>query len=190
MLLLQYCAFGQNEDVIGDFSAEEVNGKVFLTWYIKQGETCNGIQVLHSLDSVNFQQIGSIEGTCGSIEQAVPYDFTDLFPEKNAINYYRLNLGGVGFSKIVQAEIIDIASNNYLLRPNPVTSKSELHFKNDGSHLIELMIYTNEGKFVHRIETTNELIILKKDNYYRGVYLFTLNNTTTGSQVKGRFQVQ
>ena len=91
----------QNEDVIEYLNASEFNGKVLLSWSIMQGNTCNGIQILHSTDSINFSQISSIEGICGSTQQSISYSFTDLSPEKNANNYYRLQLGGLGFSWIV-----------------------------------------------------------------------------------------
>ncbi len=192
VIILLSCAelLAQNENVVGDFTADEVNGKVYLTWIIQQGETCNGITILRSTDSVNFNQIGSIEGTCGSIQEAVPYDFTDLYPEKNSINYYRLDLGGVGFSKIIQIEVIDISANNYLLRPNPVTEFSELHFANDGNHLIELKVYTDDGKLVHQEQTTDELILLNRQDFNPGSYFFVLVNTQTEAKIKGRFEVQ
>ena len=128
---LGFNSMSQNEDVIEYLHASEFNGKVLIAWAITQGNTCNGVIVLHSTDSVNFNQIGSIEGICGSTAESIEYDFTHITPEKNAINYYRLSLGGIGFSWIVSAEVIDMGANTSLVRPNPISENSELLFDNE-----------------------------------------------------------
>lgn len=178
---------GQNESVIGGLTATEFNGKVLLTWSVKQGNTCNGIQILRSIDSVNFVPIGSINGVCGSTQEDTPYEFTDVSPEKNTINYYRLNLGGIGYSKIVWAEVIDIAENNYLLRPNPVEGQSELHFKNDASNLMLISFYDQTGTLAGEIQTTNDQILLYGDEFDSGLYFFTIVDSTRNTSVKGKF---
>ncbi|MGY8927636.1 MAG: hypothetical protein ACKVJC_10130, partial [Flavobacteriales bacterium] len=65
-MFIGFSSLSQNEDVISHFSATEFNGKVLLTFAITQGNTCNGVVILHSTDSVNFTQVESIEGICGS----------------------------------------------------------------------------------------------------------------------------
>lgn len=155
----------QNEDVISGLDANELNGKVLLTWSIKQGNTCNGINILRSTDSINFIFVGSINGVCGSSSAELPYEFTDLNPVKNKRNYYRLSLGGIGFSWIVSAEVIDVNSNNYMLRPNPIGDSSELHFKNDGSNTVEFIVYNEMGSKVKSLTTINKKIILSQQDY-------------------------
>ena len=179
----------QNEDVISNLSADEINGKVLLTWSIKQGNTCNGINILRSTDSVNFIFIGSINGVCGSSQEELPYEFTDLDPEKNKRNYYRLSLGGIGFSWIVSSEVIDVTSNNYLLRPNPIVDSSELHFKNDASNIIEFIVYDNMGNKVKSLTTIEKKIILQQQDYKSGMYFFVLINATHNNKISGRFVV-
>lgn len=182
-------ASAQNEDVIGYFNASEFNGKVLLTWSIKQGNTCNGVQVLRSTDSINFAPIGSINGVCGSTLEEVPYELTDVNPIKNERNYYRLSLGGIGFSWIVSAEVIDISSNNYLLRPNPISDSSELHFQNDASNTIEISIFNQSGVRVKAYSTIEEKVVLSKSDYSKGVYFFTIIDSVGDSKVTGKFLV-
>jgi hypothetical protein len=188
-LFFTLSSFGQNEDVIGGFTATEFNGKVLLSWAVKQGNTCNGIQILRSTDSVNFSPIGSINGICGSTQGDTPYEFTDIAPIKNAINYYRLNMGGIGFSVIVSAEVIDIAENNYLLRPNPIETNSELHFQNDASNTVVVSIYDLNGNLHSRIETIEEMILLSSDSFEAGPYFFVVEDLVRNTQVRGRFVV-
>jgi hypothetical protein len=182
-------SFAQNEDVIEGLTATEFNGKVLLTWSIKQGNTCNGVQILRSLDSVNFTQIGSIEGICGSTAEKIDYEFTDLFPEKNAINYYRLSLGGIGFSWIVSTELIDIGGSNYMIRPNPISDSSELFFDNETNDLIHVNIYSQEGVLVKTISTNDEMVYLRKSEFKSGMYFFTLLSDNRDLQVSGKFLV-
>lgn len=182
-------SYAQNENVVGNFSVSELNEKVLLTWSIKQGHTCNGIQILRSTDSINYTPIGSINGVCGSNQSDTPYEFTDLFPEKNTTNYYRLNMGGVGFSKVLAIEIIDPGMNSYLLRPNPVFDISELHFNNEAKNDIAFTVFTPNGTAVYSTSTIDEVILLNSSNFNSGFYLFTLVNTTNRSVVNGKFFV-
>lgn len=189
LIAFQPKAVAQNEDVISGLTASEFNGKVLLTWAIKQGNTCNGIQILRSIDSVNFSPIGSINGVCGSTLEEVPYEFTDVSPIKNTINYYRLSLGGIGFSWIVNAEVIDVSANNYLLRPNPISDSSELYFPNDAKNQIELKVYNSSGQEVLSQFTIEEKIILYKTDFASGVHFFILFDQIKNSKIKGRFVV-
>lgn len=186
---IQTTGFSQNEDVVANLSASEFNGKVLISWSIKQGNTCNGIQILRSSDSLNFSPVGSISGVCGSSLEDVPYEFTDVDPIKNIINYYRLNLGGIGFSRIVHAEVIDVTANNYLLRPNPISDSSELYFANNASNTILFNIYNSQGQTVHSSKTTSNKIILRKSDFESGTYFFSLIDQVKNSKIKGRFLV-
>ena len=182
-------SLSQNEDVISHFSATEFNGKVLLTFAITQGNTCNGVVILHSTDSVNFTQVESIEGICGSSQAQIEYDFTHLDPEKNVVNYYRLSLGGIGFSWIVSAEVIDLGVNKVLLRPNPIAEGSELFFDNETNSLIKLSIYSSAGILIKSEQTTSELFILNGSEFESGMYFYTINPEGINPEVKGRFIV-
>ena len=188
-VLSSFVTQAQNENVISGPTASELNGKVLLTWAIKQGFTCNGIQVLRSTDSVTFTQIGSINGVCGSTLEEVPYEYTDTDPVKNTVNYYRLHLGGVGFSKIVSVDVIDISDNSYLIRPNPISDSSELHFKNDASNLVDIRIFNEMGIKVKEVTTGDAMIYLSKSDFASGTYIFIVIDEARNTTVKGRFMV-
>lgn len=187
--LFSLSSFAQNEDVIEGFTATEFNGKVLLTWSVKQGFTCNGVEILHSLDSVNFTQIGSIEGICGSTAESIAYDFTHLDPDKNVTNYYRLHLGGVGFSKIISTEVLDLAGTNYLLRPNPIVSHSELFFDNETAASYEFTVYTSQGVRVFTDQTNGELFLINRSDFNEGMYFFTINKEWEDPKITGKFLV-
>lgn len=94
--------FAQSTPLLTKFNGTAYNNQVYLSWEIGQGSTCNGIGVMRSVDSVSFVEIGSIEGVCGSTSEPQSYTFTDLTPQSNRTNYYRLNLGGLAFSSVLK----------------------------------------------------------------------------------------
>jgi len=140
--------YAQNEDVVLNLSATEFNGKVLLTWSVTQGNTCNGISVLHSTDTTNYNQIGTIEGICGSTAETIAYQFTDDNPNVNQTNYYRLSLGGIGFSYAVNLEVIDAGSQTYIVAPNPVSSESQLIFDNENQENVTITFFNEKGEIV------------------------------------------
>ena len=183
-------AFTQNEDVIQFFNASEFNGKVLLSWSILQGNTCNGVEILHSLDSVNFNEIGSIEGICGSSQESIAYTYTDVAPEANTRNYYRISLGGIGFSWIVGIDIIALGKNASIVRPNPINEASELHFDNESNSEFALSVYSDNGLFIHSELTSSDNIVLRKQEYAQGVYFYILRSEQLDRTIYGKFAVQ
>ena len=102
LLLWVNVLFAQN--ALDRFTAQQVNNEVLLNWTIKSGFTCNGIEILSSSDSLNFTNIGKIEGICGAVDEPISYTFSHKAPAQNKINYYRLELGGVGSTEIISVE--------------------------------------------------------------------------------------
>ena len=166
----------QNETVVLNLSATEFNGKVLLTWSVTQGNTCNGIQVLRSLDGANFDQIGSIEGICGSTSATLKYQFTDPSPVVNVTNYYRLSLGGIGFSYLVNTEVIDTGEEDYVLAPHPLADESLLIFDNENQELITITFFTERGEIVKEVQTSEQSISLNRSDFGSGVYIFVLQS--------------
>lgn len=177
------------ETSLDRFTASEINGRVYLEWIISAGNTCQGIRILRSTDSINFIQIGDIGGVCGNINTPQGYDFTDDNPIKNKINYYRLELGGIGLSKIISVEIIDLQSGGYQVRPNPVTSKSVIHFSNPGKRPCQLNIYSISGHEIFHKEVFDNSFHLFKGDLQTGFYLFTITTMEGTRIVNGKFLV-
>lgn len=183
-------AFAQNEDVIEYLSVSEFNGKVLISWSILQGNTCNGVEILHSLDSVNFSEIGNIEGICGSSQESIACEYTDTSPEPNARNYYRISLGGIGFSWIVGIDIVALGKNASIVRPNPINEASELHFDNESNSEFSLNVYSDNGIFVHSEDTMSDNFTLKKSDYSSGIYFYILRSDQVDRTIYGKFAVQ
>jgi len=175
--------------ILGKFSIIESKGNVYLDWQIIAGSTCNGIQIFHSTDNINFKQIGSIDGVCGSSYEPRDYNFTDNNPVKNKNNYYRLELGGSGASHILSVEIIDIESG-YQIRPNPVSDNAKLYFDNNTGQLFQLGIYNLKGERFFNIETRRDFFDLNTEKIQSGIYFFAIRTEDNLQTAKGRIIVQ
>lgn len=181
--------FAQNETVVLNFSATEFNGKVLLTWSVTQGNTCNGIKVLRGLDTLNYTQIGSIEGICGSTIESISYQFTDVNPVVNQTNYYRLSLGGIGFSYPVNVEVFDTGEEKYIVAPNPVYAESELIFDNENQEEVTLTFFNENGAIILEKTTTEQSVKINRAEFEQGVYFFVLKSNGKLESFSGKFSV-
>jgi hypothetical protein len=156
-----YYSFSQ-ETILDQFSAENVSGKVFLAWTIKSGNTCNGIRIYRSNDSLIYNEIGDIQGVCGNTEYAVNYTYQDDSPSVNKVNYYRLNLGGQGLTYAVSVQVVDVGQNDYFLEQNPIAAETKLFFKNLTGEPYFLTIYSADGILKETKETSSDFFELNQ----------------------------
>lgn len=187
-LSVSFGSFAQ-ESILSHFGLDVSNGKVLLSWTIKSGSTCNGIDILRSTDSINFTEIGDIPGVCGDITSPTSYTYTDQNPVGNAINYYKIDLGGQEKSQVLGIEVIAVAENDYLLRPNPVSDYAELRFANSNQQSVVFTLYDLNGAVIHQEESISELIQIDATAIRNGIYHFTLVNGISGKLITGRILV-
>ena len=116
----------QSSSALDDFAAFENDGKIYLNWTLGAGSTCNGIQIQRSMDSLSFYQIGEIPGVCGSNSAAQRYTFVDSFPILNSNHYYRLELGGVGYSEVINVRVLGSTKELFSVFPVPVVDVFEV----------------------------------------------------------------
>ncbi|NOR86015.1 MAG: T9SS type A sorting domain-containing protein [Bacteroidales bacterium] len=158
------------------FNATENNEEVFLKWAITRGETCNGILITRSTDSLNFEAVGKIDGVCGSPDFQQPYSFIDETPVKNKIIYYRLELGISSFSNIISIELIEKNGQGYQVRPQPLKEDGQIFFSNPDGKKWYLQVYNLNGKNIYQSSTIKESIQLKTDQWSSGLYVFVLSS--------------
>ncbi len=182
--------FAQHNPILENFTVSENNGKVYLSWSIVSGSTCNGIQIYRSTDSINFAPVGSIAGICGSSSSAINYNFTDENPVKNKLNFYRLELGNSGSSEILSVEVIDIEANGYQIRPNPVISNGKIYFDNNSKREHKLFIYNLIGIQILSSATKENFFELNTEKLLSGIYLFTISTEGNLPKAKGKIMVQ
>jgi hypothetical protein len=189
LILCEFTNGFAQETSLDRFTASEINNRVYLEWIISAGNTCQGIHILRSTDSINFIQIGNIDGVCGNITTPQGYNFTDDNPVKNKINYYRLELGGIGLSKIVSVEIIDLQSGGYQVRPHPITSKAIIYFSNPGQRVCQLNIYSISGNEVLHQDVYDSSFYISKGELQTGFYFFTITTREGTRIMNGNFLI-
>ncbi len=104
---------------IVNFYATQINKIVYMSFTIKQGNTCADTQIQRSADSITFNTIGIIPGICGSITTDESYSFSDSLPLYGQINYYRIYLGNQGSSYVVKVEVSPLSELPLIVYPNP-----------------------------------------------------------------------
>jgi hypothetical protein len=153
---------------------------VILSFTMKQGFFCNGVDILRSADSIHYQVIGSIEGVCGSSSWDVSYAFTDSMPQLNAKNFYRLDLKQLGLSDVRALHVFDL-SDEILLYPNPVEETANLILA--GDHLTaEVTVFDPAGRLYMDFKTSQKPISIDFSGL-SGIYFIRVK-TRDGEWVK------
>ena len=187
VLLVAVQLHAQNKS---SFSAKEINGEVFLTVSIHSGNFCNGISLMRSEDSLNWEEIGLIAGYCGSISETVTYNFTDEDPIKNKTSYYRAVLNGLGATETRSVLVLDFDGSNYILTTNPVTDISYLYFNNAPNNEVTLSLYSYNGQVAYSETTTDAQFELHANNHQNGTYIFLIQDDEGNKLATGRLMIR
>ena len=172
------------ETILAYFNATENQEEVLLKWAILEGETCNGILITRSTDSLFFEAIGEIGGVCGDPNFQQPYSFVDEAPPKNTTVYYKLELGISDFSEIISIELISKNESGYQVRPQPMRNHGKIYFDNPESNEWEIEIYQMNGQIIYQNITQNNYFEIYTGNWSGGVYIFHLSSSKENIQGK------
>ncbi len=179
----------QEVPTVEAFELVHVNNEVSIFFTIGKGYTCNGIDILRSDDGLVFTPIGDISGVCGSITSPISYSFVDNQPIQNKTSYYKLNLGGLGFSETKSVTVLSTTDLGYLLTTNPLQESGVMHFSNVNNELFELHIVDLRGQLVQLSSTREQNLTIKSDNLSNGFYTFILRNESSSTVIRGKFEV-
>ena len=176
LLLIGNCYVGIAQKVnLSNFFLIPNNKDVLLYWTIDSGPTCNGITVWRSSDSINYIEIGSIGGICGSSSSAIPYNFTDGNPILNQTNYYKIRLGYTQFSDVKTVHIKYTEPGKLIIKPNPSSDNVIIEFNNENSIKYELTITNSVGNRVYvKGDISGNKVDLNTTGWGEGTYFVTL----------------
>lgn len=162
IILIGNCYMGIAQKInLANFFLIQDNKEVLLYWTIESGPTCNGLAVLHSTDSINFEEIGNISGVCGSTSSSIPYNFKDSSPVLSKRNYYKIRLGFSQFSEIQSLDLGYVEQNKIIIKPNPASENVTIGFNNDKNQTYSITLLNSIGSTVFSKEgiKANNLII-------------------------------
>ena len=152
----------------------DYNNQVFVEITLSPGNTCNGIKLLRSKDSINFEEIFFIDGVCGNSSLSSNYNLIDSTPILNTLNYYKVQFGTNFFSDIYEIFILNFRDSNFQIWPNPANYRTTIFFQNNLSELYLFNLYNLSGEKLLSISTNENNIQLDCTIYYSGIYFFTL----------------
>lgn len=168
------------------FSLQTLPRQVQLDVTLSAGFTCNGIQILRSADSLQFETIGLFGGVCGDSSESVSYRFIDEQPLLNQRSYYTLLLGGRIPTEILSIVVDDFGKQLFRFGPNPADAEVRLRYRNEQQQLFRVELLGLNGLPL-RIETSQtEEITLPTADLPAGLYLIRLMNLDTGEQQSER----
>jgi len=166
----------QRNSALENFEIFEVYGKVQISATIKTGYSCLGMNFMRTEDTtVLFQSIGSIPGVCGSSTEPLRYDFVDENPPKNKTVYYRVQLGGIGYSEILNIRVIDTGKAAYLVSPNPASGFCNIYFKNESQNRHSLTLINRIGLTVMTVHSAENNFYLNLEGLSPGIYHFRVH---------------
>jgi len=192
-LLLQLATvrvFAQSNPMLQRFSVSKFESKVFISWTIVQGSTCDGIKIYRSGNGKDFVEIEKIYGICGNISEPQNYDFTDNNPIENKVNYYRLEFGSGNFSQIVSVALIGKKDRGYQLHPNPSNTEVKINFNNKTKQETQLFIFNDKGMEVLNTTGSDDYFILNTLDWPSGLYFFSISELGMPSIIFGKLLVR
>lgn len=176
-VLLFFFAQPGRAQYLREFNAIQSGNGVELSFIIAGGNTCNGIDILRSTDSLNYYVIGDIAGICGSPTEDTRYSYTDRNPVPNARNFYRLDLRTLGYAGQVSVFVLYFEEERILLFPNPVSDRSSVYFAALQSELNDVHILDRMGRFIKSYpDIRGNYFELNREGLVPGSYIISIRN--------------
>ncbi|MFL2564283.1 MAG: T9SS type A sorting domain-containing protein [Parvicellaceae bacterium] len=180
-------SFSQNGNLsLDNLNIFEYNSQVYVDVTISSGNTCNGIKLLRSSDSVYYEEIAFIDGVCGFSSSPSSYSLIDPYPILNSYNYYKILFGSNTYSTTYQILILNFEKNNYQIWPNPVSDMTTIYFQNPQSKLYSFNLFNISGKKLLSVSTIEDKYNLNCKNYNSGIYFFTLSQSNNQTLYSGK----
>jgi hypothetical protein len=183
-------ASAQRHPILDKLDIYESGGKVYITCIISAGNTCNGIVVLRSTDSVEFSIIGQVIGVCGSNDFPTTYDFVDENPILNKPSYYQLEFGGFAPTEIIRLFIVDYNSNGYQIRPQPAGDQARIYFENQSNKEHSITLFSITGQTILQTNSSGDFFDLSLVHIPSGLYSFQISGNPAEPAIIGKILVQ
>ena len=166
--------FAQEAIILDGFTGIPGSTEVQLRWVISAGQTCNGTFIERSTDTIHWNPIGDIPGICGSSSAPVPYNFTDDTPAKNTVNFYRLELGGQGYSPVISVPFYDFTEQGFVVIPNPADDFTTVYFSTSETEAYTIKLFSMSGILMQHYTGTGSSQKLEISQLAAGTYIFVI----------------
>lgn len=175
---------------IARFGLVQLGEGVRVEVTLQAGFTCNGIQLLRSNDSLQFETVGLIGGVCGSTTEEVSYDFFDPLPLNGQRYFYSLLLGGRIPSEVLSIRLLDFNKIGFVMGPNPAREQVFLRWQNELEQLYVVELLGPAGQPIESWESRENELLLQLHGQSDGMYFIRLRNKDAGGAWVQRLIVQ
>jgi hypothetical protein len=148
-------AAGQRIEGMNVFDA---GSSVVIKFTVLPGSSCAGFVVLHSLDSMNYTEIGSDPAICGETSAPEDKSYTHASPVAGRVNYYKIRLEPRVETSVARS-IYDLTEGDKTtatLYPNPITTSNiplTLKAFNTENTEFKTYIYNQFGMTIREMNT-------------------------------------
>lgn len=133
-----------------DFSVSEDDGHALLTWSTSTELNNEKFILLRTTDGIDFKTIGTVAGA-GNSTSLLNYSFRDFQPEKGLSYYQLMQVDYDGTESLSDLQsFVNVASEEFVIFPNPTTQDLTLSFNEDYDRL-EVLVYDMMGRQMDRI---------------------------------------
>ena len=189
LLCVPLWGFAQSpHPILNSLDAYKQPNGILVRWVIAGGGQCQGTKIFRSLDQTNFEQMGHIEGICGSTDGDETYSYFDSVPHANTYNNYRLEMGFQGFTSIVTVFFEDFGRSSYVLQTDYATQTFKVLYSNDPKKEAILEVYDRMGNAIYTGSSTTSDIQFDTAGWLSGVYIFRVTGVSK-TDIQGKFYI-
>ena len=181
-------------DVIGDatlplkllaFDATVVGKESQITWEIVQEEANTTYTIERSVDGVNFEILGTVQGTAQPNETAF-YNWLDVLPMLG-VNYYRLHINEGGVVRYSSIKAVTFEGNfvNMMVYPSPASEQLTIELGDLPQSAIVLEVYNTLGqRLLSQRSGKTQKHVLNTADLSAGSYILQVSEVGNSSSKK------
>jgi hypothetical protein len=187
LLAIAALCSSQALNLIEHFFLALQDGKVKLEWEMPEGQMCAGIKVFRSTDRLNYIEIGSISGVCGSSVQRQTLTFIDDNPINKSTNFYKLKLGNIGYGPLDSVYVHSLGEKPFEIVNNAERSQVTIYFRNYKGDKMRISIIQVIGAYSKVYTTNSNFITIDTRELSKNLFAFEIVNSRTKETFKGKF---
>jgi hypothetical protein len=142
----------EGQEMLSEFSIVQEGYKIRVFLTIEAGtSSCQGIDLERKVGNEDFNVIYSIPGICGGSEFAESYILFDELPKDGEKLSYRVNLGNVGRSEVLEIYYIPL-QEGIAIYPNPALDIVNILLDKNYGVECEIEVVSSLGNIVFSVE--------------------------------------
>jgi len=163
------------------FDAKKVETAAQLDWMVADEEVHTTYIVERSIDGINFETRGEIEGTLST-----HYGWLDIVPVTGT-NYYRLRIieNGVTRYSTIRVIVFEPTTTGITVYPSPVRDLLTVELGTINKRSVTIEVYDVLGHLLISTQAATNKVVLNTDELALGTYILRVGTpTTTFKQIK------